>query len=122
MSEKARLLAFGFSVSEYRRIDRRLAEIGVPAPTRLNKEHGGVVIGDILRDGKTGAEVLECDEHLVLFYNVSNAGVGSLMQVFKSLEIPKPIFAVVTETSITWTLAQLMDHLIEEKVFHEGSR
>jgi len=44
-----------------------------------------------------------------------------LMQVFKSLEIPKPIFAVVTETSITWTLRQLMEHLIEEKQAHEGS-
>ena len=61
------------------------------------------------------------DRPVVLFYNVSNAGVSTLMQVFKSLAIPKPIFAVVTETSITWTLTQLMDHLIEEKRFHEGS-
>jgi hypothetical protein len=122
MSDKARLLTFGFSDSECERIDRRLAEIGVPAPTRLQKEQGGVVIEDILKEGRTGAELLECDEHLVLFHNVSNAGVGSLMQVFKSLEIPNPIFAVVTETSITWTLAQLMEHLIEEKRFHEGTR
>jgi hypothetical protein len=58
---------------------------------------------------------------LVLFYNLSDAGVRSLMQVFKSLDIPKPIFAIVTETSITWTLQQLMEHLVEEKRAHEGS-
>ena len=121
MSNKARLLTFGFSGSEYECIDARLEEIEVPAPTRLQREHGGIVIGDILRDGRTGTELLECEERLVLFYNVSNAGVSTLMQVFKSLEIPKPIFAVVTETSITWKLTQLMDHLIEEKRFHEGS-
>jgi hypothetical protein len=58
----------------------------------------------------------------VLFHNVSDVGVRSLMQVFKSLEIPKPIFAVVTKTSIEWTLSYLMEHLIEEKRAHEGSK
>ena len=57
----------------------------------------------------------------MLFYNLSDAGVRNLMQVFKSLEIPKPIFAIVTETSITWTLERLMEHLIEEKRTHESS-
>ena len=122
MSDKARILTFGFSDSEHKRIDARLTEIGVPVPTRLCNEHGSVVIGDILQDGRTAMDTFASDERLVLFYKVSDAGVGSLMQVFKSLEIPNPIFAVVTETSITWTLAQLMEHLIEEKRFHEGTR
>ncbi len=121
MSNKASILTFGFSAAEHERIDARLSEIGVPAPTRLQKGHGSVVIGDILREGAVGTEDFDCRERLVLFYNLSDAGVRSLMQVFKSLGIPKPIFAVVTETSITWTLRQLMEHLIEEKRAHEGS-
>jgi hypothetical protein len=87
----------------------------------LEKRHGSVVIGDILREGAIGTEEFDCPERLVLFYNLSEAGVRSLMRVFKSLEIPRPIFAIVTETSITWTLQQLMEHLIEEKQAHEGS-
>jgi hypothetical protein len=58
---------------------------------------------------------------MVLFFKLSDGGVRSLMQLFKSIEIPKPIFAVVTATSITWTLEQLMSHLIEERRAHEGS-
>ena len=42
------------------------------------------------------------------------------MQVIKSLVIPRPIFAVDTGTSITWTLRELMEHLIEEKRADEG--
>jgi hypothetical protein len=121
MSDKARLLIYGFSDSQYQRIEQRLAQIGVPAPARLERRHGSAVIGDVLRRGTVGAEELDCDERLVLFYKVSDAGVSSLMRVFKSLEVPKPIFAVVTPTSITWTLAELMQHLIEEKRAHEGS-
>ena len=95
------------------RIDARLTEIGVPPSGRLEKRHGSVVIGDILRQGVIGTEEFDCRERLVLFYNLSDVGVRSMIQVFKSLGIPKPIFAVVTETSITWTLQQLMEHLIE---------
>jgi hypothetical protein len=118
---KARVLTFGYTDTEQERIDQRLSEIGVPPPARLERRHGSVVIGDILRQGAIGDEEFDCRERLVLFHNLSDAGVRSLMQVFKSLEIPKPIFAVVTETSITWTLRQLMEHLIEEKRAHEGS-
>jgi hypothetical protein len=121
MGNKARVLTFGFTDSERERIDERLAEIGVPPPARLEKRHGSVVIGDILRQGAIGSEEFDCRERLVLFYNLSDAGVRSLMQVFKSLEVPKPIFAIVTQTSITWTLRQLMEHLIEEKRAHEDS-
>jgi len=121
MGNEARVLTFGYTDSERERIDERLAEIGVPPPARLEKRHGSVVIGDILRQGAIGTGEFDCRERLVLFYNLSDAGVRSLMQVFKSLEIPKPIFAIVTETSITWTLEQLMEHLIEEKRAHEGS-
>lgn len=121
MGNTARVLTFGFTDSERERIDERLAEIGVPPPARLEKRHGSVVIGDILRQGAIGSEEFDCRERLVLFYNLSDTGVRSLMQVFKSLEVPKPIFAIVTETSITWTLRQLMEHLIEEKRAHEDS-
>jgi len=121
MSNKARILTFGYTDSEQKRIDERLAEIGVPQPFRLEKRHGSVVIGDILLQEAIGDEEFDCRERLVLFYNLSESGVRSLMHVFKSLEIPKPIFAIVTETSITWTLQRLMVHLIEEKRAHEGS-
>ena len=121
MANKSRILVFGFTDAEQACIDKRLSEIGVPSPLRLDKRHGSVVIGDILRRGAIGTEEFDCQERLVLFSSLSEAGVRSMMQVFKALEIPKPIFAVVTETSVTWTLRQLMEHLIEEKRAHEGS-
>jgi hypothetical protein len=121
MANKSRILVFGFTDAEQACIDKRLSEIGVPSPLRLDKRHGSVVIGDILRRGAIGTEEFDCQERLVLFSSLSEAGVRSMMQVFKALEIPKPIFAVVTETSVTWTLRQLMEHLIEEKRAHESS-
>ena len=94
MDNKARILVFGFSDAELTSIDQRLSEIGVPPPMRLEERHGSVVIGDILREGAIGAQEFDCRERLVLFSNLSEAGVRSLMQVFKSLVAPKPIFAI----------------------------
>ena len=75
MREKAKTLVFGFSAEELRRIDERLVAIGIPAPTRLEKRHGKIVIGDILRQGKIGEEEFDCDERLVLFFKLSDGGV-----------------------------------------------
>jgi hypothetical protein len=121
MNDRARILVFGFSSEEQSRIDEHLAALGIPAPTRLERRHGKVVIGEILRKGAIGEKEFDCDERLVLFSNLSDAGVRSLIQEFKSIETLKPIFAVVTESSINWTLEHLMSHLIEEKRAHEGS-
>ena len=64
MSDKARVLTFGFTNTENERIDRRFSDLGVPAPVRLEKRHGSVVIGDILQHGTIGTEEVECPERL----------------------------------------------------------
>jgi len=41
---------------------------------------------------------------------------------FRGIDVPRPIFATVTETSATWTLAELLEHLAEERRAHEAAR
>jgi hypothetical protein len=121
MSERARILTFGFTSDEQARIDESLVALGVPSTTQLKAEQGQVVLKDIIDRGTVGQQRFNCRERLVLFHNISDAGLRSLIQMFKAFEVPRPIFAVVTETSINWTLEQLMEHLVEEKRAHEGS-
>ena len=121
MSDQARILTFGFTTDEQKRIDESLVALGVPPTTRLKAEQGNVMLKDIIDMGMVGQQRFQCEERLVLFHNVSDTGLRSLIQMFKTIEVPRPIFAVVTETSITWTLEQLMEHLVEEKRAHEGS-
>jgi hypothetical protein len=94
----------------------------VPAPARLKTTQGDCVVGDIVDRDADGAGILAAGERLVLFARLPGEAVSGLVDFFRGIEVPRPIFATVTETSATWTLAALLEHLVEEKRFHEGAR
>jgi hypothetical protein len=127
MEGKAKILVFGFSEEEERRIDDGLAGIGVPPALKLRPGHGGVVLRRILAgEGPAEAPVASgepiAQERLVLFHHISDAGVQTLMRFFREAVARRPIFAVVTPTSSDWTLRQLLAHLVEERAALEKGR
>ena len=119
---KARMFTWGFTDGESAAIDAALAGIRVPAPTRLKPTQGDCVVGDIVDRDADGAGCLAAGERLVLFARLPGEAVSGLVDFFRGLDVPRPIFATVTETSATWTLAMLLEHLVEERRFHEGAR
>jgi hypothetical protein len=119
---RPRILTFGFSEGESSAIDAALAAIRVPAPTRLRPSQGDVRVADIVERDADGTGSLASGERLVLFANLPGEAVGGLVDYFRTIGVPRPIFATVTETSATWTLAELLEHLAEEKRFHEAAR
>jgi hypothetical protein len=119
---KAKILLFGYSDEEVGRITEALEAVGVPPPGVLRPTQGSVRLSEIILHGKDGAESLSSDERLVLFHKLSEAGVGTLVRYIRGVEVPRPIFAVVTETSFRWTLAELLEHLVAEKRAFEAAR
>jgi hypothetical protein len=118
----ARVYAFGFTQEEENRINARFAGLGIPEIVRIRKRQGSVTLREIIEEGKSGESEMELDERIVLFNEVSERGVYALMQEIKSLDVPKPIFAVVTENSIGWTFEELASHLLQEKRAFERGR
>jgi Domain of unknown function (DUF3783) len=123
MEGKARILVFGFAAEEQLRIDEGLAAIGLPAPLRLGPGQASQTLRSILEDGRSASEDrsgFAPPEPTVLFHNVSDGGVQALMRFFRQASRRRPIFAVVTPTSIEWTLAELLGHLHAERAALEG--
>jgi len=118
----ARIFTFGFSPDESAVIDAALAEVRVPAPTRLRPSQGDCRVGDIVERDADGTGRLEPSERIVLFARLPGEAVGGLVDYFRGIDVPRPIFATVTETSATWTLAELLEHLAEERRAHEAAR
>jgi hypothetical protein len=119
---KARIFTFGFTEDESAAIDAALADIRVPSPTRLRPSQAGCLVGDIVDRDADGTDSLESAERLVLFARLPGEAVGGLVDFFRGIDVPRPIFATVTETSARWTLAELLEHLAEEKRAHEAAR
>jgi len=119
---KPRIFTFGFSADESAAIDAALAEVRVPPPTRLRPSQGDCRVGDIVERDADGTGSLEAAERIVLFARLPGEAVGGLVDYFRGIDVPRPIFATVTETSATWTLAELLEHLAEERRAHEALR
>jgi hypothetical protein len=52
---------------------------------------------------------------LILFNAVSNYELHHFIENFNELGIKKPLYAVVTKTSINWKLGDLLEELLREK-------
>jgi hypothetical protein len=128
MAGKSRILVYGFSAEEQRRIDEGLASLGVPPALQARPEQGGVVLRRILAGEipQAGARAAPAEggrrDPLVLFHNISDSGVRALLGFFRERVRGRPLFAVSTPTSLDWTLEELVAHLQQERAALEEGR
>ena len=116
------MLIFGFSTYEKEKIDKIIQENNIPGYKIITNEMSKMKIGDIISGLKF--EIYNDslpNERVIIFNNFNdeeiNIAIKSLKQVNKKI-----IMAVVTPTSIEWSFDYLIEHLIEEREWHEKNR
>jgi hypothetical protein len=115
MLEKPKLLVWNFTIEEKNKLDVILSEIGAPLAVTIDPGQGRHRLQDII-DGKPPApEPFLSDEKVILFHEVPQKGVMFLIKFFKQVDLPRPIYAMVTEHSINWPFHELLEHLMEER-------
>lgn len=62
------------------------------------------------------------EEKVIIFNNLSDNELDRAIRSVRSNLQTKPILAVVTPTSIDWTFADLLEHLIEEREFFRNGQ
>lgn len=64
------------------------------------------------------------EEKVIIFNNLSDNELDRTIKHIRSNQQIRPILAVVTPTSIDWTFADLLEHLMEEREFfrNKGKR
>ncbi len=115
MDKEPRLLVWNYTEEEKKHLDSILAELGAPKAFPISNDQGYLLLKDILHSNKVGDRKLQSDEKVLLFYNIPPKGIYFLMDQFKKAELPRPIYATVTEHSINWTFSVLLEHLVEER-------
>ncbi|RDY24456.1 DUF3783 domain-containing protein [Romboutsia maritimum] len=89
--------------------------IGIKDHIFLQSNNGKSLIKDILSN-----EVLDDYEDgmknkAIIFNNIEHARINSFLESLKKMRVNRPLTAVVTETSIDWTLDNLIKNLVEER-------
>ncbi|GAA0221952.1 DUF3783 domain-containing protein [Metaclostridioides mangenotii] len=80
----------------------------------VNGKHGENIIKDILSgDIEENSEKVLLNK-AIIFNNMPAQRVSGFLDSIKKMRMRKPLTAMVTETSINWTLNNLIANLIEE--------
>ncbi len=115
MNGEPRLLLWNYSDEEKVRIDRFLEEIKAPPAVAIRRNQGQLLLKEIIHSDASCEQDFECDEKIVLFYNVPSKGMSILIDRAKKRKLPYPIYAAVTEHSINWSFHELARELVNER-------
>lgn len=119
MDNNSKILTYGYSEEETKKIKDLLDKNNMPTLLVANENMARMKICDIL----SGLEILTYDvklpdEKLVLFNNVSDKKIDKAIRLIKDISDKKPIFAQVTPVSQNWSLKYLIEHMIEERQWY----
>lgn len=115
MSGEPKLLVWNYTVEEKSLLDDLLQRIGAPGAVSIEASQGHLRMSEIIDGSGERGENYVSGEKAILFYNVPQKGVFFLIDTFKKVDLPRPIYAVVTEHSIEWPFCKLLEHLVEER-------
>lgn len=89
--------------------------IGIRDCIFLDTKNGDTLIKDILDNNIS----LDCEDGLsnkaIIFNNIPHVKINSFLDNLKKMRINRPLSAMVTETTLNWTLNKLIANLLEER-------
>jgi hypothetical protein len=115
VDSQPQLLVWNYTTAEKSKLDAFLQEIGAPSAVTIEATQGCLTLREIIDGNGASGETFTSAEKVVLFHGLPQQGVLFLINFFKQTDLPRPIYAVVTEHSINWPFNELLEHLVEER-------
>ncbi len=115
MEDQSKLLVWNYTAEEKRSLDALLHEIGAPPAESIEPTRAHLTLREIIAGTGAAGDRFASDEKVLLFHAVPEKGVRFLLQLFREAELPRPIYAVVTDHSIEWPFHELLEHLVDER-------
>lgn len=113
--DRSCILIVNFDKKELLTIRNISSMLGMRDHIILNNTNGDSVIRDILEDRLSG----ECNNGMknksIIFNNMPHNKINAFLDSLKKMKIMRPLTAMVTDTSIDWTLNNLIMNLEEER-------
>ncbi|MDF2502929.1 MULTISPECIES: DUF3783 domain-containing protein [Clostridium] len=114
------ILVYGFNEQDVVNIGELILSNDLVKFKVIDKHMGKMKIGSIIQGlSLPVVEGTVKDEKVILFNNLDDEELEKSIKVFRNNIDKKTIFAVVTPTSIKWTVDELLEHLVEERKWME---
>jgi len=89
--------------------------VGIKDYIFVDSKNGKTIIKDILNDTVSDDNEEVWTNKAVIFNNITKLKINGFLDSLKKMKIASPLSAVVTNTTIDWTLNKLVYNLIQER-------
>lgn len=113
--ERACMLMYYFSQQEMKQIQNVARMTGITDCILLGPSHGENTIRNILDGEIKQGEVEGIKDKAIILNQISTTRINAFIEGLKKCRIKRPLIAVVTSTSIEWTLDELLNNLVSER-------
>lgn len=109
------VLLCNFNGKELKAVKNYASILGLRDQICLYSKNGDSIIKDILEDKVDSNCEDGRKEKAIIFNNISNMKISMFIDNLKKIRINNVLKAVVTETSINWTVNEIIDNLLNER-------
>lgn len=112
-----------FNDKEFKTIRLYASMMGIKDLIRVSYKNSNSTINDILNDNIREDEIENpVKDRAIVFNGLSQKKMGVFIDNMKKMRTAPSMKAVVTETSIEWTLDTLLHHLREERTWEKQGK
>lgn len=113
---KVCILVYGYEDNEFMEIKNFAFQLGIETSIKVNKNSSINTLNHLIHEKELQVDDSKFhNEKAIVLNAISDFELNSFLTNFKNLGIKRPLFAVVTETSINWTFYDLLSDLMEER-------
>ncbi|SCJ46819.1 Domain of uncharacterised function (DUF3783) [uncultured Clostridium sp.] len=109
------VLLCNFNGKELKAVKNYASILGLRDQICLYSKNGDSIIKDILEDNIDSNCEEGRKEKAIIFNNISNMKINMFIDNLKKIRINNILKAVVTETSINWTVNEIIVNLLNER-------
>lgn len=115
MVERNCMILCNFNDKELKLLKTYAAMMGLRDQIIVNYKNGNSVVRDILEDKLNNECTDGIKDRAIIFNNLPSMKVSMFIDNMRKMRIAPAMKAMVTETSIDWTLNHLLENLVEER-------
>lgn len=113
--ERSCIMVVNFNKKETSIIKNIGRLVGIKDCIFLSNKNGKSKIEDILNDNIVEDGEDTWTNKAIIFNNIDQMKINGFLESLRKMKIARPLSAIVTETTIEWTLNKLVYNLLEER-------
>lgn len=107
-----------FNAQEIKQLKNIARLTGISEQILTDDTYGETIVKDLLENPSLTPTCLEqhTTQKAIIFNNVPSNRMNAFIEGLKKCRMNRPLMAVTTQNSISWTLNELLGHLISERL------